>query len=81
MKVSARLPDNLVREVVQLIETGSFPDRSAVLRQALRIFLDYHQDRAIDAAYVAAYTAQPESGEDLRAAERAGRASIAEEPW
>jgi len=81
MKVSARLPDDLVNEMDEVVKAGEFPDRSAVLRQALRIFLDYHEDRAIDAAYVAAYTAHPESDEDLRAAERAGRASIAEEPW
>jgi Arc/MetJ-type ribon-helix-helix transcriptional regulator len=81
MKVSARLPDDLVRELDELVEAGAFPDRTAAMAHALRLFVRYRAGQMIDAAYIAAYTALPETDEERSAAEAAGRRAIAEDAW
>lgn len=76
-----RIDDDLARDVDALVAEGIVASRSDAVRQALRELIDRHRRRRIADATVAAYTAQPQTEEELRGVDEAARRMIEEEPW
>ena len=76
-----RIDDDLARDVDALVAEGIVASRSDAVRQALRALIDRHRRRRIAEATVAAYTAQPQTEEELRGVDEAVRRMIEEEPW
>lgn len=76
-----RIDDDLARDIDALVAEGIVASRSDAVRQALRALIDRHRRRRIAEATVAAYTAQPQTEEELGWADEATIRMIAEEPW
>ncbi|HXM86897.1 MAG TPA: ribbon-helix-helix domain-containing protein [Solirubrobacteraceae bacterium] len=80
-QVVTRLDDKLVADLDGLVADGVIASRSEGVRVALEKLVDEERRRRIGAEIVAGYERCPETDEELAQAERATRASIAEEPW
>jgi metal-responsive CopG/Arc/MetJ family transcriptional regulator len=76
-----RIDDDLARDLDALVAEGVVDSRSDAVRQALRELIDRHRRRRVAEATVAAYTAQPQTEEELRGVDQAARRMIEEEPW
>jgi Arc/MetJ-type ribon-helix-helix transcriptional regulator len=76
-----RIDTDLASEIDALVSEGVVESRSDAVRQALRALIDRHRRRRIAEATVAAYTAQPQTEEELRGVDEAARRMIEEEPW
>jgi Arc/MetJ-type ribon-helix-helix transcriptional regulator len=77
----ARIDDDLAREIDELVEEGVVASRSDAVRQALRDLVDRHHRRRNAERDIAAYTAQPQTEEELAGVDEAARRMIEEEPW
>jgi Arc/MetJ-type ribon-helix-helix transcriptional regulator len=77
----ARVPDEIVVEVDNLVSTGIFGSRSDVIREALAQLIDRHRRAEIGRRIVEGYERSPETEEELRWAEESTRQMIEEEPW
>jgi Arc/MetJ-type ribon-helix-helix transcriptional regulator len=80
-QVVARLNDDLVAAVDDLVSEGVFESRSDAIRRALEFVVDAERRTRIGDAIVAGYERIPETAEELRWAEAATAAMIADEPW
>jgi Arc/MetJ-type ribon-helix-helix transcriptional regulator len=80
-QVVARLNDDLVAAVDDLVSEGVFESRSDAIRRALEFIVDTERRRRIGDAIIAGYQRIPETAEELRWAEAATAAMIADEPW
>lgn len=76
-----RIDDDLAREIDALVSEGVVESRSDAVRQALRELIDRHRRRRIAEATVAAYTAQPQTEEEVGWADEAAIRMIEDEPW
>ena len=76
-----RIDDNLARDLDALVAEGVIESRSDGVRTALRELIDRHRRRRIAEADIAAYTAQPQTEEELAGVDEAVRRMIEEEPW
>ena len=76
-----RIDDDLARDVDALVAEGIVASRSDAVRQALRALIDCHRRRRIAEATVAAYTAQPQTEEEIGWADEAAIRMIEDEPW
>ena len=80
-QVVTRLDDKMVADLDGLVAEGFVASRSEGVRVALEKLLDEQRRRRIGAEIVAGHERQPQTDEETAGAERATRASIAEEPW
>jgi Arc/MetJ-type ribon-helix-helix transcriptional regulator len=80
-QVVARLDDKLAEDLDGLVADGLVASRSEGVRLGLEKLIDEHRRRRIGAEIVEGYIRQPQTAEEIAGAERATRASIAEEPW
>jgi Arc/MetJ-type ribon-helix-helix transcriptional regulator len=80
-QVVTRLDDQLVADLDSLVAAGDFASRSEGVRVALERLVDEQRRRRIGDEIVAGYERYPETDQEIARAERATRASIAEEPW
>lgn len=80
-QVVARLDDDLVAAVDELVTQGLFESRSDAIRVALRKVVDERKRRLIGEAIIAGYRRIPETAEELNWAEAATISMIEEEPW
>jgi len=80
-QVVARLSDDLVAAIDDLVNEGVFESRSDAIRRALEFVVDAERRRGIGDAILAGYQRLPETAEELRWAEAATAAMIADEPW
>jgi Arc/MetJ-type ribon-helix-helix transcriptional regulator len=80
-QVVTRLDDKLVEDLDGLVADGLVTSRSEGVRLGLEKLVEEHRRRRIGAEIVEGYTRQPQTDEEIAHAERATRASIAEEPW
>jgi Arc/MetJ-type ribon-helix-helix transcriptional regulator len=80
-QVVTRLDDKLVSDLDGLVADGRVASRSEGVRIGLEKLVEEHRRRRIGAEIVEGYTRQPQTDEEIANAERATRASIAEEPW
>jgi metal-responsive CopG/Arc/MetJ family transcriptional regulator len=76
-----RIDDDLVRQVDELVAEGVVESRSDAVRQALRELVDRHRRRRRAERDIAAYTAQPQTEEEVAGVDEAARRMIEEEPW
>jgi Arc/MetJ-type ribon-helix-helix transcriptional regulator len=76
-----RIDDELARQIDELVAEGVVASRSDAVRQALRELVDRHRRRRIAELEIAAYTAQPQTEEELAGVDEAARRMIEEEPW
>lgn len=81
VQVAAKLPEELVRRVDELVAAGTFPNRSAAIRQGLESLVVGLRRGAIDDAIRQGYTRRPESAEELARARRLAESAIEDEPW
>lgn len=80
-QVAAKLPDDLVRQVDELVARGVFPSRSSVIRLGLEAIVTGQRRQAVAQAYESAYQQIPESAEELAEATRLAVNAIHDEPW
>jgi len=73
--------DELVEQIDALVSEGVVDSRSDAVRQALRALVDRHRRRRIAEADIAAYSAQPQTEEELSGVDEAARRMIEEETW
>ena len=76
-----RVDDELVEAIDALVAEGVVESRSDAVRRALEALVDSHRRRRDAEATIAAYTAQPQTEEELRGVDEAARRMIEEEPW
>jgi len=76
-----RVDDELVEQIDELVSEGVVDSRSDAVRQALRALVDRHRRRRIAEADIAAYSAQPQTEEELSGVDEAARRMIEEETW
>lgn len=81
IQVAAKLPNDLVEAVDDLVEHGTFANRSQAIRQGLETLLATQRREALEETYRRAYARHPETEEELAEASRLAIASIEEEPW
>ena len=80
-QVVARLNDDLVAAIDDLVTEGVFESRSDAIRRALEFVVDAERRTRTGEAIIAGYRRIPETAEELRWAEAATAAMIADEPW
>jgi Arc/MetJ-type ribon-helix-helix transcriptional regulator len=76
-----RLEDALAERIDTLVAAGVFESRSEAVRVGLERLVDELERERIGRQIVEGYLRVPETDEELRRAEEAGRRLIAEEPW
>ncbi len=80
-QVVTRLNDKLVADLDGLVADGLVANRSEAVRIGLERLVEEHRRQRIGEEIVEGYKRQPQTDEEIAGAERATRASIAEEPW
>lgn len=81
IQIAVRLPDELVKELDNMIGRGRFASRTDAVRTALEQLLADAREAELDDAIVAGYRAVPDEDEFDGMAEAAARALVEEEPW
>jgi metal-responsive CopG/Arc/MetJ family transcriptional regulator len=76
-----RIDEDLALALDALVAEGVVESRSDAVRQALRELIDRHRRRQRAEADIAAYTAMPQTDEELWGVDEAARRMIEEEPW
>ena len=79
--ITLRMPDDRVATIDALVASTGRASRTAFIVEAIDRLVAQLEDEAIDRAIVEGYTRIPQTEEELRWAEAAGRRSIAAEPW
>ena len=77
----ARVDDDLVAELDEIVESGEAESRSDAVRRALQAMIGQRRRRLVGEAIAEAYRRIPETAEELRWADESTRSMIAEEPW
>jgi Arc/MetJ-type ribon-helix-helix transcriptional regulator len=80
-QIAVKLPDELVRDLDELVAQGHFPSRSSAVRRAVEIIVSGQRRDALEEAYANGYRHAPESESELAEAERLARQAIEDEPW
>jgi putative addiction module CopG family antidote len=75
-----RLPDEMVKEIDQLIEDGRYESRADAVRVALHRLLEDLREQQLDAAIVSGYQRMPDTPTDAWVT-AATEALVKEEPW
>ena len=81
VQLVTRVSDELVAGVDELVASGLASSRSDAVRSALEQWIDSERRRRIGEAIVEGYTRIPQTEAELRWADSAATAMIAEEPW
>lgn len=81
VQIAVRINETLLQAVDALVEKGGGASRADVVRQAVELLLDRHEQQRLDEQMVAGYLQKPSTTAEDAAAEDAMRAAIAEEPW
>jgi Arc/MetJ-type ribon-helix-helix transcriptional regulator len=76
-----RIDDETAAAIDQLVGDGDYSSRSDVVRAGVLRLIDERRRRAIGDEIIAGYERNPETAEELAAAETNARAMIADEPW
>ncbi len=80
-QIAVKLPDELVRELDELVAQGRFSSRSSAVRRAVEIIVTAQRREAVDEAYAKGYRHAPESDRELAEAKRLATQAIEDEPW
>ncbi len=79
--ITVRMPDERVARIDELVRAESYESRASFIVEAINRLVEELEEREIDRQIVAGYTRLPQTEDEQRWAEEAGRRSIAEEPW
>lgn len=79
--ITVRMSDDRVAAIDALVESGDRPSRTSVIIEAIDRLVAQLESERIDREIVEGYKRVPPTGEEAAWAERAGRRSIAAEPW
>jgi Arc/MetJ-type ribon-helix-helix transcriptional regulator len=77
----ARISEDLLAQVDELVAEGVVESRSEAVRRGLRAIVDGYRRRRIGDAIVAGYRARPQGADEIGWADEATIAMIADEPW
>lgn len=80
-QVVARLSDDLVAAIDDLVSEGLFESRSDAIRRALEFVVDAERRKRIGKAIVEGYLRIPQTEDEIAWADAAAIAMIKEEPW
>ncbi len=80
-QIVARLNDDLVAAVDELVSEGVFESRSDAVRRALEFVVDRQRRMRIGDAIVEGYRRIPQTEDEIAWADAATIAMIEEEPW
>ncbi len=80
-QVAVRLPAPLLASLDDLVESGAYESRAAVVRAGIEAIARLERRRRIDRAVVDGYTRLPPTEAEGRAAIVSLREAILEEPW
>jgi len=80
-QVVTRVPEDVLRELDKLVESGDFESRSDAVREALLQLIDKHRREQIGRQIVKGYKRIPQTDDEVLWAEAATEAMIEEEPW
>lgn len=80
-QVVARLDDQLMAKVDELVADGLVGSRSEAVRLGLERLLDQYRRQRLGAQIADAYQRQPQTEEELAGLDAATRALVEEEPW
>lgn len=80
-QIVARVDDELVAQVDQLVDSGVVASRSDAVRSGLRTLIDRQRRSSIAAAIVEGYRRQPQTDREVGWSDDMTRSMIAEEPW
>lgn len=76
-----RVDDGIVVQLDEMVERGEAKSRSDAARRALEAMIDERERRLVAEATVEAYRRVPQTAEELRLADAATTAMVADEPW
>lgn len=79
-KLAISLPRALVRQMEKL-RKSSGESRSSFIQRAVRALMEGHARRNKIEQYVAGYSKNPETPDEVKAAEASATYLLAEEPW
>lgn len=77
----ARVDDDLVAAVDDLVASGQVASRSEAMRLSLEAFVEAHRRRLVGERIAEAYRERPQTTEELAGLDTSTRALIEEEPW
>ena len=77
----ARIDDELLAEVDELVANGDVRSRSDAVRCALEELIDRRRRRRVGESIAEAYRRIPETADELKWAAESTNLMIAEEPW
>ncbi len=80
-RIAARLDDDDVKRLDELVAEGKFSSRAEAVRVAVQRLLEAEFRRATGEAIAAGYRRVPQSDEEVAAAEANLRRLVAEESW
>lgn len=80
-QIAVKLPDELVREIDDLVAVGLFKSRSSAVRMALEATVATQRRRDLEQAYADGYRSMPESEREMADSARLAVQAIHDEPW
>ena len=80
-QIAVKLPDELVRELDELVAQGHYSSRSSAVRRAVEMIVSRQRRDALEEAYAKGYRQAPESENELAEAKRLAAQAIDDEPW
>lgn len=80
-QIAAKLPDDLVRRVDQLVADGLLPSRSWAVRRGLEMVVKDLRRSAVDSAFRDGYERMPATEAELEESRVLAVLSIEQEPW
>lgn len=80
-QLAVRIPDELARELDELVESGRIDNRADGVRRGIRALVEQERRGRIDAAIVDGYRRIPPTEVEDRWADASGRQMINEESW
>lgn len=80
-QIAVRLPQSLLSDLDQLVQSGVYASRAAGVRAGIKALMNIERQRKIDQSMVDGYTRVPPTDAEEGAAIASLRAAIADEPW
>jgi len=80
-QIAVRLPERLLEALDGLVTNGRYRSRADAVRGAVERLVDSERRGAIGSAIAGGYRRQPQTDDEVAAAEAAALRSIREEPW
>lgn len=77
----ARVDDDLVAQVDDLVAAGVLASRSEAMRVGLLDLVEKHRKRIVGESIANAYRQRPQTDEELASLDASTRALVEEEPW